>query len=633
MYAEQREFEPSITSEGGEREKAMSESGASRTKVSTRPATAGERRPPVVRPGASSSTAAVPAAVSIDLSRVAWSVDFTLNGISLRDVYAEEVPQPFISPHPKAIAATALCRKYASPNPSARYDAKVILHWPSELLGEGQSLTVKPQDRLSVLIKASYLPLGAATAKNSALAGARARLGLLTPRLPAMLRKRSPSKNATQVGSGGQAGAAIQQGRRFFTKDVMVQVPEHPMVGACKTTAASERGATFTHADRASYVLVLRKLDSLRQAMRSAGQRAGEHDDDDDDDDDEDREPYCVDSLTVAIPLDQIGLEFRRVIGGVEVSEEDAGPFNRLAFEMVRNLDTGEMIHVSEVAERVPQGVKPEAMHWLSEEEEKVRRAGCRSACPHRAARSALPPPPLASRSACPSELALLPRSLDARARDPPPCTMRRARFRPGWPRRDPVHLDHGGGGPVRAPPPLALYARKRGGGRERAADDHARPLRARLHRPAAGEPRARGRGLAPPAAPARPPHGPDARRAARRERRRRGRARRRRARRGRGAHADVGRHLGGDVRDVLPRDARRPARLRGHEHGLLGRGIDLAAAARRGRKRPRARAGLLRRRARGRGEARRGAAMRAAGHAHGRHPRAVALRAEERPL
>ncbi|KAJ1637490.1 hypothetical protein T492DRAFT_300923 [Pavlovales sp. CCMP2436] len=41
---------------------------------------------------------------------------------------------------------------------------------------------------------------------------------------------------------------------------------------------------------------------------------------------------------------------------------------------MVRNLDTGEMIHVSEVGERVQKGIGPEAMHWLLHEEERAGR-------------------------------------------------------------------------------------------------------------------------------------------------------------------------------------------------------------------------------------------------------------------
>ncbi|KAJ1637491.1 hypothetical protein T492DRAFT_834407 [Pavlovales sp. CCMP2436] len=167
--------------------------------------------------------------VAMDLSRVVWSVDWTLNGISLHDVYSERIPQPFATPHPKATAAGERARKFTTQGPGTR-EARVVLHWPSELFAN-TALAVHPSDRLSVLVKASYLPAGEVGEKAAPSTGMTGMAGMmgygrkvkevisgrLTPRIGFFGVK-------SEAAGAPLAGAALAQGKRFFTRAVVVQV-------------------------------------------------------------------------------------------------------------------------------------------------------------------------------------------------------------------------------------------------------------------------------------------------------------------------------------------------------------------------------------------------------------------------
>jgi len=332
--------------------------------------------------------------VAMDLSRVVWSVDWTLNGISLHDVYSERIPQPFATPHPKATAAGERARKFTTQGPGTR-EARVVLHWPSELFAN-TALAVHPSDRLSVLVKASYLPAGEVGEKAAPSTGMTGMAGMmgygrkvkevisgrLTPRIGFFGVK-------SEAAGAPLAGAALAQGKRFFTRAVVVQVPERVNVGALNTRA-TDTGVCYTHADFRSYTVGLREVPSLAEQMRAAGgTRAVQmmHDEMLEDGEDDDKDSYFVDALTVVLPQTELLIEFKKLIsgssggsgyGGSDRGGRDQSPsattHNRIAFEMVRNLDTGEMIHVSEVGERVQKGIGPEAMHWLLHEEERAGR-------------------------------------------------------------------------------------------------------------------------------------------------------------------------------------------------------------------------------------------------------------------
>lgn len=322
-------------------------------------------------------------AVAMDLRQVVWSVDWMLNGISLQSVYAERVPQPFTTPHAKAVAAGEKARRFTSQGPGSR-EQRVALHWPAELF-RGTSLTVQPGDRLSVLTKASYVSSEAEKpVRSSGSKTTEVITGRLTPRLSFFGSKKKPAP----FEPAGPASDVKSLGKRFFTRDIVVQVPERVEVGAL-ATRATDAGVCYTHADYHSYVVTFRQIPSLAEQMKNTG--AGKaaiallEEEMAADSDGEGKPTFAVESLTVVIPTDHLLVEFRRNIaprdpsgGNSEFDSGSAagagfGSHNRIAFEMVRNLDTGEIIHVSEVAERVPRGVGPEAMHWLLHEEERVR--------------------------------------------------------------------------------------------------------------------------------------------------------------------------------------------------------------------------------------------------------------------
>ncbi|KAG8464065.1 hypothetical protein KFE25_000233 [Diacronema lutheri] len=353
-------------------------------------------RLPVQRDESLRADAQAEPAVVMDPRQVVWSVSWTLNGINLQSVYAERVPQPFTTPQPKAVAAGEKARRFTSQGPGSR-EQRIALYWPAELLAS-TALTVHPGDRLSVLVMASYV---AAPAEQEAQRGGRSAAsrvvepapGRLTPRLGLFsLKKKSPAgtRPPPQL-SAAHTAAARAQAKRFFTRNVVVQVPERVEVGAL-VTRATDLGVCYTHADFRSYAATFRHLPSLAEHARRTGANRAllaqlEDEAAADAGEEEEKPAYALETLTIVIPVEHVLVDFRRnvtareVAGGAGASIEpdstaggSSAQHDRIAFEMVRNLDTGEIIHVSEVAERVPSGVSPEAMHWLLREDERALR-------------------------------------------------------------------------------------------------------------------------------------------------------------------------------------------------------------------------------------------------------------------
>lgn len=341
-------------------------------------------------PPAKADAASKALSAAMDLGQVVWSVDWTLNGVSLQAVYAERVPQPLATPHAKAAAAGERARKYTQAQGSRSREPRVALHWPPELLS-GTSLSLQPGDCLTVLAKASYVAPDPRRASAAAGGG-----GRLTPRLGMLgLGRRAPLEPSAP--SLPEGGAAL--GKRFFTRDVSVRVPDKLEAGAISTRAA-ESGVCLTHADYRSYMVTFRKAPTLGEQLRRSGAGRAAIDrlaeEAADSDGEEAAGGVSLEALTVLISLHELLADFRRNVapadpsGAASPEPDDSRGASRLACEMVRNLDTGEVIHLSEVAERVPSGVGPEAMHWLAHEEERVRAERGRQ----RALPRALPVPP-----------------------------------------------------------------------------------------------------------------------------------------------------------------------------------------------------------------------------------------------
>ncbi|KAL1495996.1 hypothetical protein AB1Y20_014633 [Prymnesium parvum] len=320
----------------------------------------------------------------IDPKRLIWAADWYINDVEL----PLALPAPVSTPHPLCAKAAQKLRKYAGVRTA---DDKLLLHWALADAG----LVVQGGDYLRLIVKASYRITEAEAAAGALDAAAAADAGgggvfggVFRPRAssssappPAkeaaarLVAKPSPSEAPPKPAAGEPAsrrrpkekkrGAyawAAQRAVRFYTSErrIYVQTLSSGMSAPIKAAEPGVRAFIDCHL-AGDYVVELEEQGG-DESPREAGKT--------------EKATYVVTSLTLRFELPEMERELKKLtaegLAAAHVVEDEPsdgggrGVGEQLMPEMVRNLDTGEVLHMTEIEERVALGTQPQSLRPLA---------------------------------------------------------------------------------------------------------------------------------------------------------------------------------------------------------------------------------------------------------------------------
>jgi len=308
----------------------------------------------------------------MNLSQCVWTADWTINDVEL----PHDLPAPVCSPHELCRAAAKAIKKHAKHKLGSD---QVLLHWP---LADG-GLFVYGGDNIRLVVKASYR-MNAAEVETGVISSS------------SRDKKKAEAGRERREGELRRLGAA-RNTLRFFTRERCVHVPQQAsgmtatlrggryvdchQTGAYLLELESAESAESGGAGKLGTALSLRSLRSSREP-RSSGA--------------EERALFRISSLSLAFDLAELRQELARVEQpSPSLAPSDGAAPSTMMLEMarthprprprprprpsrsprpspsplphqVRNLDTGEAIHVSEIDERIAAGQQPQSLRPLA---------------------------------------------------------------------------------------------------------------------------------------------------------------------------------------------------------------------------------------------------------------------------
>ena len=302
----------------------------------------------------------------IDAKRLIWSSDWFVNDVEL----PMELPAP-VSNNELTRRAAKLIRKHAGGAARGGEADRLVLYWS---LRES-ALLVHGGDSVKIILKGSYMLSPEELALGAPAVGAAA---------PAEPPKRAMSlfaRKDSRAGGGGGSSAsaattpaaasargrsgscdlrrlgAAQQTVRFFTRERRIYVPQQPSGMTATLKHATAGGAPALHYDchqAGEYAIEVEEEAGSGTGLGKSGGAAG-------------RSCYRLVGLAVRLEM----AELRGELASLSVSAAGGGGDGAarsptLMLEMVRNLDTGEMIHMSEIDERISAGTQPAVLRPLA---------------------------------------------------------------------------------------------------------------------------------------------------------------------------------------------------------------------------------------------------------------------------
>lgn len=327
--------------------------------------------PPSPSPLSHPPSPSPPLPMALDAKRLIWTADWYINDVEL----PLSLPAPVCTPHPLCSKAAQKIRRHTGVRSG---DDKLLLHWVLRDAG----LVVQGGDYVRLILKASYT-LTESEAAAGSLDSSRTSASSPSSSRTGMFARHSSAKT---VGSaGGKAGVKESTRRRhkekkqntyewssshravrFYTRErrVYVQQLVSGMSAQIKSAHPGVRSFVDCH-QSGEYAIEVEELSLPGSTNTGEKGPTGST-----------RSSYVVNSLTLRFERNEIEHELKKLTAEglaaahlVDVSGDGDGGgvgLEQLMPEMVRNLDTGEVLHMTEIEDRVTLGVQPQSLRPLA---------------------------------------------------------------------------------------------------------------------------------------------------------------------------------------------------------------------------------------------------------------------------
>ncbi len=286
--------------------------------------------------------------------RLVWTADWAINEVEL----PMSLPAPVSTPHDACRKASKLIRKHCASSARGSERDKCVLHWALHECG----LVVRGGDRLRLVLKASYQLTAEEAASRRLGAGRREKGGSVSG---SQLLRFYTRERRVYIQSRASGMSARLKGGRYVdvhgSGDYAIELAE---VGARGGGGGSgggggggfglggeeEEAITFS----VSALSLRLEMAELQRTLLAAISTSG-----------------CS-SAASASPPDSPGSKVTAASFSDEAGSADdgegggGGRRGSMSELMVRNLDTGERIHMSEIDERVASGIQPTSLRSLA---------------------------------------------------------------------------------------------------------------------------------------------------------------------------------------------------------------------------------------------------------------------------